>query len=51
VLAAKVQHAQFPEHIVTGESARAAPLHVVPSNESNAVVDVMVDGPIRAGPE
>jgi hypothetical protein len=43
---------KFPEHIGTAESARAAPLHVVPSNKevSNAVIDVMVDGPIRLQP-
>jgi hypothetical protein len=37
---------KFPEHIGTAESARAAPLHVVPSNKevSNAVIDAMVDG-------
>jgi hypothetical protein len=50
--ATKVQHAQFPEHLVPGKSTRAAPLHFVSSNEevSDAIVDMMVDSPIRLQP-
>ena len=46
------QHAQFAVDLLAGEPARAAPLHFVPSDEeaSNAIVDVIVDSPIRLQP-
>jgi hypothetical protein len=47
--ASEVQHAEFPEDSLIGESSRAATLHLVPPDEevSHVIIDMLIDRAVR----